>query len=103
MRRVPQRAWLFVFAVAGLDVAFAWVNRDILLEWEGNPFAAWMFVRYGLAPLICLRIGSVLFAWIASRNVRVERVVLPVAVAISVYMLYAIVMSEIQLWGTLRP
>ena len=65
--RLYTMAWVFVFAVAAYDAAFAWCHRETFLEWELNPAARWAANNFGLPAVFTFKFaGLVLAATVAA-------------------------------------
>lgn len=49
-------AWMFCWAVALLDVGFAWVHWETFVWWEGNPVAVWVAGEAGILGVAAMRL-----------------------------------------------
>jgi hypothetical protein len=52
-------AWLFIWFIVAIDVAFARNNASMMPSWELNPVMAWLAVRFGATVPIVVRIMTV--------------------------------------------
>jgi hypothetical protein len=55
--------WLFIFAVALLDIGFAIRFRESFHDWELNPVGRWVFASWGIWGLSAFRVAATTFAW----------------------------------------
>ncbi len=56
--------WLFIFAVALGDIAFAYGFRHSLPLWEANPVCCWAFRVGGIWAVAALRVSVTGYAWL---------------------------------------
>src|ERR671933_465044 len=63
-RWLRRCCWLFIFAVALGDVAFAYGFRHTFLLWEANPVCCWVFRSGGIWAVAGFRVLVMAYAWL---------------------------------------
>jgi hypothetical protein len=72
-------AWLFIIAVALLDVSLTWEHLAAFDLYEANPIAVWLFHKGGFWLLLAYRAAWIGFAyWASTRPGNWAAIVLPV-------------------------